>query len=345
MFSERIREHKLWLIAAWIVFACLNATQAVVGMQAEGMRHDWMRLFAVYASSWTIWAIGTPVVLLAAGRYPIAKHWTTHLLLYCVLSACTAVWTATLDSYFEPMGFPRPHEFPKEALGLFYSRFHLYLLIYAGLLSLGSAIQSRQSLAERDAQLKQARLDGIMHTLRPHFLLNTLNGIAGLVRAKQDKTAVKMIAALGDLLRRSLDSDSAAMLSIEDEIQFAMQYLEIQKMRFGNRLEVEMRVSLGLERATVPSMILQPLIENAIKHGIADRQQGGTIRIVAEKTEVGFTICVQNCGHLTPSYREHVGIGTTRVRLNALCGEGARFDLREVGDGTVEARIEVIKHG
>src|SRR5262249_27326178 len=152
------------------------------------------------------------------------------------------------------------------------------------LIVFGHTIESRRRLAERDEQLTQARLDALKRQLEPHFLFNTLNAIAGLVRSRQNDAAVSMIAGLRDLLRRVVDGPSGAETTLAEEIEFLDAYLRIQQTRFAGRLRVDVDVPGELSGARVPSMILQPVVENAIKHGIGTRVEGGFIRVSARRS-------------------------------------------------------------
>jgi LytS/YehU family sensor histidine kinase len=136
---------------------------------------------------------------------------------------------------------------------------------------------------ELQAQLAQAQLQALKMQLHPHFLFNTLNAIAALVRKNENKAATDMLAGLSDLLRLALENVGAQEVSLQRELEFLERYLEIEKIRFADRLQVKMHIAPETLEARVPNLILQPLVENAIRHGIAPRSASGLIEICAER--------------------------------------------------------------
>ena len=332
----------LWSIAIWTAFGLINGTQVVVGMRAQGMHHPWTRLFVTQALSWAMWAVASPIVLALGKRFPPERHWLIHLMAYGAIGIIDAAWFVSLHVVLQPMGMPE-YEFTvvDTIISFFYSRFHLDLIAYAGVLILGHTIQSRRTLAERDAQLAKARLDALRRQLEPHFLFNTLNGIAGLVRSGENNTAVDMIAGLSDLLRRVIDGPIGLETSLAEEVEFVQKYLSLQRMRFATRLKVDVDVPTDLACARVPSMILQPIVENAIKHGIGIRVEGGAIRISARRMDQMLAMIVENDGPALNGMKEGVGIANTRARLKSLYGEEARFEIRNSAAGLVKAVVSV----
>jgi two-component system, LytTR family, sensor kinase len=301
-----------------------------------------MRLFAVFALSYAVWALVSPLVLALGKRFPPQRFWRVHLAAYAAIGIGDAVWTVSLNVVLQPMGsVPAGYTVIDAVMGFFYSKFHLDLIAYAGVLALGHMLESRRTLAERDEQLAQARLDALRRQLEPHFLFNTLNGIAGLVRAGKNSTAVEMIAGLSDLLRRVVEGPVGLETSLAEEVEFVEKYLGLQRMRFASRLQVDVDVPGELSGARVPSMILQPIVENAIKHGIGVRLEGGLIRISARRVNGDLTMSVENNGPAIAGPGEGVGIANTRARLKNLYGDGARFEMRNKTAGLVEAVVTV----
>jgi two-component system, LytTR family, sensor kinase len=332
----------MWSIAIWVSFGIVNGTQVVVGMRAEGMHHPWFRLFAVYALSWVVWAAVSPLVLELGKRYPPEHNWAVHIAAYLVIGVMDGAWTVCLDLILKPMGESgRALNVVDAMMGFFYSKFHLDLIAYAGVLALGNTLQSRRTLAEREEQLAKARLEALRSQLQPHFLFNTLNGIAGLIRAGRNRTAIEMIAALSDLLRRVVEGPAGTETSLAEEVQFVEKYLGIQQMRFASRLRVAVDVPGELCSARVPSMILQPMVENAIEHGIGMKLEGGSIRIAARRVNGLLTMSVENDGPAITTIREGVGIANTRARLKNLYGETAALEIRNNPAGSVEALVTV----
>ncbi len=123
-------------------------------------------------------------------------------------------------------------------------------------------------------------MGALRRQIEPHFIFNTLNSIAGMVRDQKNEAAVRMIVGLSEFLRRATNDSHRAQVTLAEEVEYLERYLDIQKIRFGDRLQASVRIPSELLRAQVPSLLLQPLVENAIKHGIAMRVAGGTVRVV-----------------------------------------------------------------
>ncbi|HLJ50546.1 MAG TPA: histidine kinase [Bryobacteraceae bacterium] len=334
----RARAH-LWSLAIWMAFGLMNGAQVVVGMHAEGMQHPWFRLFLRYALSWVVWGAVSPLVIALGRRFPPHRHWPTHVAAYAGIVAVDGVWVYLLNIMLQPYGPPSPGLLDTLAQFL-YARFPAELIAYACVLALGYTIDARKRLAEREEQLAKARLDALKRQLEPHFLFNTLNGIAGLVRSGQNRAAVDMIVGLSDLLRRVVDGASGAETTLAEEMEFLDSYLKIQQARFAGRLRVAIDVPGELLNARVPSMILQPLVENAIQHGIALNVQGGSLWISARRDNGCLRMSVENDGALDVA-REGVGVGNTRARLRNMYGDAASLELRNGDAGAVEAVVSV----
>jgi LytS/YehU family sensor histidine kinase len=227
-----------------------------------------------------------------------------------------------------------------------------YALLYATILLVCHALDSREQLALQQTetarlneQLSKAQLNSLRNQIEPHFLFNTLNAIAGLVREKRNDAAVSMIAGLSDFLRRVLEDSNRHEVPLEEELDFALKYLDIQKVRFGERLRVSVSVPTELLPAPVPSLILQPMVENAIKHGIARRVQGGAIHITALRSNGRLTLSVYNDGPRLPEgwdkTRSGIGISNVQTRLQGLYGQAFELSMRNEEPGGVEVSLSV----
>ena len=214
-------------------------------------------------------------------------------------------------------------QFGNTAFSVFYGEFHLFLILYAGILAIDYTLESRRRLAQRETeaarlseQLSRTQLAALRRQLEPHFFFNTLNAIAGLVRENRNDDAVSMIAGLSDLLRRVLDDSGKQEVSLGEEMEFLETYLEIQKTRFAERLRLSVNVPKELLSARVPSLILQPMVENAIEHGIEKRASGGLLRIGAVRDNGFLTLSVYNEGPRFPEDWEQrrAGVGIANVR-------------------------------
>jgi sensor histidine kinase YesM len=217
--------------------------------------------------------------------------------------------------------------------------------------AIASTVDSIRRLAHREAEaarlageLSKAQLDALRHQLEPHFLFNTLNGISGLVREGRNETAVLMIAGLSDLLRRVLEDSGRQLVPLAEEVSFLESYLELQAMRFGDRLKVTVDIPIELYGALVPQLVLQPLVENAIVHGIGKLVHGGEIRITARESEGMLSIYLYSDGpalSLAGGDRTGVGLSNTRGRLVTLYGAGSSVELRNGDQAGVETIIKV----
>jgi two-component system, LytTR family, sensor kinase len=345
-----------WALGVWIAFGLVNATQIVVGMRAEGMHHAWASLFGVFSLTWLVWAAATPVVLALGKRIPLGRNagwrgYGIHFAACVAIGAAHAMWFAWLYMVLRPMGpAARERPFAVMAMSCFMEEFHLDLIAYAAVLAVGYTVESRRRLAEREleaerlgAQLALARLDALRRQLEPHFLFNTLNGIAALARDNRNNAAVGMIAGLSDLLRRVVEGAERQEAPLGEELEFVERYLEIQQMRFAERLRIVMDIPPELYTARVPSLILQPIVENAIQHGIGRRVEGGAIRIAASRSETVLTMRVENDGPALANdlsgVSAGIGIPNSRARLKSLYGDAAALDVRNRELGGVEAVV------
>ena len=311
-------------------------------MRSEGMHHAWARLFIVLLLGWLPWVLATPFVLSLGRRYPLAQWrrvstWSVHLGACAVIGLVWATWNASLEEFLNPWSHvPGPDPFAQLWLEKFENGVLTYVVLYATILLVSHTLDSREQLALQQTetarlneQLSKAQLNSLRNQIEPHFLFNTLNAIAGLVREKRNDAAVNMIAGLSDFLRRVLEDSNRHEVPLEEELDFALKYLDIQKVRFGERLRVSVSVPTELLPAPVPSLILQPMVENAIKHGIAHRVQGGAIQITALRSNGRLTLSVYNDGPKLPDggdkTRSGIGISNVRTRLQSLYGTA--FDL------------------
>jgi LytS/YehU family sensor histidine kinase len=199
--------------------------------------------------------------------------------------------------------------------------------------------------AQLNEQLLKAQLTALQRQIEPHFLFNTLNAIAGLVREKRNDTAVDMIAGLSGFLRQVLQDSNKQQVPLAEEMEFVRKYLDIQKVRFAERLQLSVVVPQELFRAQVPRLILQPMVENAFKHGISKRAQGGAIRIAAFRSSDTLTLSVYNDGPklFTDAgiVTEGIGMSNLRTRLKGLYGDAFQLSLHNQEPGGVEVAISM----
>lgn len=345
----------IWITSIWLGFGLVDALETVFVMHAEGMHHAWLILFATVIFSWLPWAVATPVILHLGRKFPIARPfrfftWLVHLCTCTATGLAASAWAACL--YFLLNPYLEPYRTPYTRLWFvkFYNGLLSCVVLYTGILTLTYVWDSRARLAFREAegarlneQLVMAQLHALRQQIEPHFLFNTLNSVAGLVREGKNDSAVSMIAELSDLLRRMLDDSARQQVPLREEMDFAEKYLSIQKLRFTDRLQIEVNVPGELYLAQVPSLILQPMVENAIKHGIAKQAKGGTIRIAASRRDGTLTLSVSDDGPGLPATweasRTGIGISNVRSRLQTLYGSAFDISIRNQNSGGVEVSV------
>src|SRR5579864_1801089 len=348
----------LWVVAIWFGIGLFDATQTVLTMRAEGMHHYWGRLFVTLLLSWLPWMAATPLVLRLGRRYPTTqwRHlsmWSAHLGAWAAMGAAHALWMTALEELMNPWALsPGPDPFVHLWLKKFTNGLLSYAILYSLMLLIGYMLDSQKQLALQQTetarlseQLSKAQLNALRRQIEPHFLFNTLNAIAGLVREGRSDSAVSMIAELSDFLRRVVEDSDRQQVPLEEELEFTQKYLDIQKARFAERLTFIVDVPAELLPAQVPSLILQPMVENAVKHGIAKRVQGGAIRISASRNNGTLTLRVYNDGPALPPGWEKsqsgVGMSNARTRLQSLYGNGFDLTMRNREPGGVEISISV----
>lgn len=326
----------LWVVVICAVLGLFEATQTVVVMRAEGMHHDWTHLFVAVLLSWVPWALWAPIVLWLGRAYPLFQGsspsgWLRHTGLWIAVLTTVSLWNAVVEIWLNPW---TPEKTPPALRQMWEGKVLNFLFaslfLYGGVLLLGWMLDSRERLArqrteaaELNEQLAKAQLSALRQQIEPHFLFNTLNTISGLVREGRGDNAVDMIAGLSELLRKTLQSSDKQQVALGEELEIVAKYLEIEKARFAERLQVSVDVPEELRKARVPSLILQPIVENAVKHGIARTVQGGEIAIRASRENGELQLSVRNDG---PGFAEGwenkkgIGLENVRERLGSLYG-------------------------
>jgi two-component sensor histidine kinase len=347
-----------WIAAAWLTAGLFDATQTVFLMRAEGMHHHWVALFATLLLSWLPWPLATPLVMQWGRQYPPAEWkrastWAVHLGTCAAIGLASAAITAGMQVWLNPWArLPGPDPFALVWRQQFYNGLLAYVILYTAILLVSYMLDSRERLARQktetarlNEQLSKAQLSALRRQIEPHFLFNTLNAVAGLVREQRNDAAVSMIAGLSDFLRRVVEGSDRQQVALEEELEFAQRYLDIQKVRFAERLQFSIEVPEELRWAQVPSLILQPMVENAVKHGIAKRVQGGAIKIAAVRVDGRLTLSVYNDGPpLAADWQKilsGIGIANVQTRLRSLYGEGFEVKMKNREPDGVEVSLSV----
>jgi signal transduction histidine kinase len=300
-----------------------------------------------------LWAAFTPLVAHLARRFPISGRSLARTFgVHFAASAVLATAHGTLFGLVYPPLMGVPFHFLHQLRGVpsILTVFLLANLVtYWGIVGVCWAIEALRLSRERElrasqleAQLAAARLERLQTQLHPHFLFNALNSVLPLVFRDRDAAATTVLR-LEELLRRSLESDAAQLVPLSRELEFLEMYLEIQKTRFQDRLRVAFDVPTDLVAARVPNLILQPLVENAIKHGVSAQPGAGKVEIGARRRDGMLVLTVRDNGPgLSNRPRPGgagVGLANTRERLRQLYGDEQRLDLVNAPEGGLEVSV------
>jgi signal transduction histidine kinase len=343
----------IWITTIWTSIALFEATQTVFGMLAEGMHHNWPALFATTFLSWIPWVLVTPLAL-RFGRDQQLKPITlfAHAGAAVSVNIVSSAWIAWMLVVVNPYATsPAPGPFAHVWFSNFYSALLGSLILYGAILAVGHVLESRSRLARQqmetarlNEQLSNAQLNALRRQIEPHFLFNSLNSISGLVRDQQNEAAVAMISHLSEFLRHVIQDSSRQLVPLAEEMEFSEKYLAIQKVRFAERLRLNVDVPDDLLSAQVPSLVLQPMVENAVKHGISKMAQGGAIHISASRSHDTLTLRVYNDGPaftLDEQATSGVGMANIRTRLHGLYGDTFALSVQNRPPKGVEVAVSV----
>lgn len=228
--------------------------------------------------------------------------------------------------------------------GAVYNAFTLlaWSLLYLGITQFREISRERERALRAEAEAQAARLRALRYQLNPHLLFNTLNAISTLIVEQRGADATRMLSRLSDFLRMTLEGSDASEVPLEEELAFVQRYLEIERVRFGDRLGVRLDVAPAARCALVPSMLLQPLVENAVKHAVSTVEQGATITLAAKRDERRLRIVVSDNGPgMSPVGGTGIGLTNVRERLQALHGSDHRFAVETAVGGGVRVTIEI----
>lgn len=301
-----------------------------------------------------IWALSTPIVLRLAQRFPIDRqHWIRSLGLHVLAAGILSMLQSPYYFVVRALVFPDLPVSYTRPLELVYINLDRQLLIYFVILLFNHAFEYYQRYQERltkasqlETQLAQAQLESLKMQLQPHFLFNTLHSISSLIHEDIDK-ADTMIARLGDFLRLTLDHTGSQKIPLHQEVESITSYIDIERIRFGDRLSVAMEIDEATLDALIPSFLWQPVVENAIRHGIATLPSAGRITIRSKSVNGFLQLQVQDNGPGLPSHdtppsgREGLGLANTRACLQQLYGDASFLHLTNAPQGGVLATLQI----
>ncbi len=352
-----------WVFAAatpFVLFSTLQAYRLTTLNLRAPVDIEIGKLFLLNSAYWYVFAILTPTIFRLANRFRLdGPHWVraagTHMLFAVGFSVVHCASMIAMRLMLWPYGGKAPLvAWTTYIQRRFLENLDWTLMVYSTIVGLSYALtyyRESQARAIKEANLEtrlvEARLRTLEAELHPHFLFNTLHAISSLVHTNPD-AADRMISRLSDLLRLTFDRSGAPGVSLQEEIEFLQKYLEIEQTRFHDRLSVKFDIDPETLDAEVPRMILQPLVENAIKHGVAPKPGEGLVQIASRRRDDTLWVEVSDNGvGLTAGARAQlrngVGLSNTRDRLECLYGPAHRIEFSDGSKG-LAVRLEIPFH-
>ena len=350
------------MLLFWSVIGALTVARYQLPLGKAGPSRESLEGLIACASWYLPWGMLSPLVFRLERRYPLGSAgWTRHLALLAAISvpfclAAAPVMMALFEVFRHAFAVSRNPMGSIAGVGYWFATFPsaqgmFWVSVGGGyfvrtLFQLHQQEQRATRLAleksHLESSLNQAQLEALRARLNPHFLFNSLQNIS--VLTKQDPhTASRMLTVLGDLLRAVLRSDSQPETSLSEEIDLTRSYVALEQMRFGDRLSVTFDIADRVQQALVPSFLMQPLLENAIIHGLRGVRKTGIIAVRAAEEENGLAITVADNGIGPPADASQmkigVGLGSTCERLTRMYPERHEFSIRRPQEGGTEVRI------
>jgi two-component system, LytTR family, sensor kinase len=373
MVTQHTEKRETWSLGSrellliflfWTLLAAVISTNRLLDPRGFGLRavSPVAPVIFPFIEAWT-WALVTPLVFWLSSRFSIEKsNWFWRIPLLLVSGLLIAIGVDLLLEMIRLELFPSPRRrFGTLTLfrGIGRYRFLNQFVIFIAVLTAGFArvyflrAQWRQQeaafhqaeAAQLQAQLAQARLDALRMQINPHFLFNTLHAISALVE-KNPGGVRRMIARLSELLRHSIDRRGSDEVPLREELDLLRRYIEIMEIRFQGSLRVEMAIEPETLDAAVPNLILQPLIENALEHGVSRVSGEGVVVIAAGIEEGDLLVSISDNGPGVTSFEPDgrsggLGLQNTRARLDQMYGDRAELSLRARPDGGAVAEIRI----
>jgi len=349
-----------WAIAALLAAlgSLIYATHLYLYHRLQGQADSFLEEVAEASVHFGAWAALVPLVLATGRRWELlGRRWPSRLLLHLGVGLVVAFAQLFLHTLLDQVlihGWTSLHTFVEGGRRFFVRTYYANVVVYFALIVGDGAIAWARVRLEREAELERhlthAQLDALRRQLQPHFLFNALNAISTLI-AEDPAAAQRMVARLADLLRNALDERNALEIPLWRELEIASSYLAIERVRFGDRLSVTIDVPAAARQALVPGLLLQPLLENAVRHGLAARPGPGSIEVTAraDDSTLNLRIVDRATGPRDDSRRQvrdmasvasgggagKVGLSNVRARLRHLYGDAQRLECVPGADGTV----------
>jgi two-component system, LytTR family, sensor kinase len=338
MTSPRLRQPSFVAIfLAWTAMALFSVGQSAVLRATSNLPPVPLSTVLLIAGNCWLWALYTPLIWWFSQRFAFDAGWRRATLAHVGLLAALLA----LDAFYNCwLLLPLLHLPAKTPLRSAADLLFIDLLCYAATVAIEHGRRHYWRSTRLESDLRQARLQALEAQLRPHFLFNALNTVSSLIRAEEDQAAIRAVAALGDVLRGAL-RQTAPEVALRDELGLAERYLDLERARFGDALSFTVEAEPETASAQVPSLLLQPLVENALKHG---RELDGRahVRIHARREGEDLRIEVRDSGS-GPSggAREGIGLSNTRARLRQLYGDRGRLELTAAQGGGALAVVQL----
>jgi sensor histidine kinase YesM len=350
------------VLLAALVLGLLESFRGWMATRNQGVFIPLPRLLINNVPWWMAWAALTPLVILAASRFPLdtaLNRWRNGVYHFITVLILSSAHLSILGyAYFRLNGSHLPQKTASALIRDWHINFTvLNVMTYAMILGVYYTINNQRryretalesarlaaSAAQMESSMTAARLHALRMELNPHFLFNSLNSISALIRRNDKDAATGMVASLAQLLRATLDRGSEPTMTLGEELELLQLYVDIEKVRFGSRLNFEVDVPPSLNNALVPTLALQPLVENAVRHGIASNKSGGTVAVRARRQNGSLLVDIQDTGpgvgFVGVQPREGVGMANTRDRLRQLYGLAAGITLLNAPAGGAVCRF------
>jgi two-component system LytT family sensor kinase len=351
------------IILFWLFFAVLNAAGRLIDPRIPGLRPEVTHAVLILSFiEYALWALLTVPIVWLAHRFTISSsERASRLLFFLAVGVLLAILVDTISSQFRAHLLPPPPGRPPRGMFTniirfeFLDDFMVYLAVLGAALArdyflryqarLEETTRLQSQAARLEAQLAEARLDALRTQLNPHFLFNTLNAVSTLVE-RDPRGVRRMIARLSELLRHTLDETDEQEIPLDRELDLLRRYLEIMEVRFQGRLAVTLNIAEDVRDALVPNLVLQPLVENALKYGATGAEGEGRVEVSARRDGdvVHLEVRDNGPGPVAPSTSSGVGIKNTVARLEQLYGTKQQFSLRAADGGGAIAEVELPYH-
>jgi two-component system, LytTR family, sensor kinase len=348
-----VRYGLIW--GVWTIVALFFTTQVYVMYYAEKQPIRYGQQFLVQASACYIWALATPLVLWLARRFCIERqNWLRRGALHFLFSVALVSALLTLHFLTFMLLLGRGGQIsPLRAFGYLYYNLDRWLLVYWLIILMSHAFSYYNSYRKGElkasqlrTQLAQSQLEALKMQVQPHFLFNTLHSISALL-SKDTDGARKMITRLGDFLRLTLENSGSMEVTLQQELEFLNGYLEIERIRFQDRLTTDIRVDPEVLDVRVPNLILQPIVENAMRHAVGN-STSGRVEVTAAPRNGVVRIEVKDNGPgidadwiLEARRGKGLGLANTQARLAGLYGDAARFEMRNNPTGGLIVALDI----